>query len=82
MPGAHDSLGQDLGTAVNELSAFLFTDIEGSTQRWERAPEAMRSALPRHDALLRSEIAGSWRHNFQVGGRLLLCGVHRSSTCV
>ena len=32
---------------------FLFTDIEGSTQLWERHPDQMRVALARHDALLR-----------------------------
>ena len=26
---------------------FLFTDIEGSTRRWESDPEAMRAALGR-----------------------------------
>ncbi|HLZ61381.1 MAG TPA: tetratricopeptide repeat protein [Ktedonosporobacter sp.] len=31
---------------------FLFTDIEGSTVRWERYPEEMRQALARHDELL------------------------------
>ena len=31
---------------------FLFTDIEGSTARWEHQPEAMRVALARHDALV------------------------------
>jgi predicted ATPase/class 3 adenylate cyclase len=30
---------------------FLFTDIEGSTRLWEAHPEAMRTALVRHDAL-------------------------------
>jgi predicted ATPase/class 3 adenylate cyclase/DNA-binding CsgD family transcriptional regulator len=30
---------------------FLLSDIEGSTALWERAPEAMRLALSRHDAL-------------------------------
>lgn len=33
---------------------FLFTDIEGSTQRWERYPEVMRAAVAQHDALLYS----------------------------
>lgn len=33
---------------------FLFTDIEGSTVRWERSPEAMRNAVARHDVLLRT----------------------------
>jgi predicted ATPase/class 3 adenylate cyclase/DNA-binding winged helix-turn-helix (wHTH) protein len=32
---------------------FLFTDIEGSTQLWESAPEIMSRALERHDHLLR-----------------------------
>ena len=36
--------------------AFLFTDIEGSTVRWERYPEAMRVSLARHDGLLRQAI--------------------------
>src|SRR5262245_46754131 len=28
---------------------FLFTDIEGSTRRWEADPDAMRAALVVHD---------------------------------
>jgi predicted ATPase/class 3 adenylate cyclase len=35
---------------------FLFTDIEGSSVRWERHPAAMRAALTRHDALLHADI--------------------------
>ena len=35
---------------------FLFTDIEGSTKLWQQHPEAMRSALAHHDALLREAI--------------------------
>jgi class 3 adenylate cyclase len=31
--------------------AFLFTDIEGSTQRWESYCEAVDDAVKRHDAL-------------------------------
>ena len=31
---------------------FLLTDIEGSTRRWEREPDAMRAALHRHDAIV------------------------------
>jgi class 3 adenylate cyclase len=36
---------------------FLFTDIEGSTALWERAPDAMKDALARHDRWLREAIA-------------------------
>jgi class 3 adenylate cyclase len=35
---------------------FLFTDIVGSTRLWERDASAMRSALARHDGILRSAI--------------------------
>ena len=35
---------------------FLFTDIEGSTTRWEQHREAMQAALARHDAILRAAI--------------------------
>ena len=38
---------------------FLFTDIEGSTTLWERQPDAMRTALARHDRLLRHAIESS-----------------------
>ncbi len=32
---------------------FAFTDIEGSTMRWERYPNEMARAVQRHDELLR-----------------------------
>jgi predicted ATPase/class 3 adenylate cyclase len=38
------------------VTTYLFTDIEGSTRLWEQDPEAMRSALARHDALARSAV--------------------------
>src|SRR5579863_6445856 len=47
---------------------FLFTDIEGSTTRWEHDPEAMRAALARHDALLRSVITAHGGFVFKMVG--------------
>jgi len=35
---------------------FLFTDIENSTPLWEQYPEEMKSALAKHDALLKETI--------------------------
>jgi predicted ATPase len=35
---------------------FLFTDIEGSTRRWEADADAMRAALLAHDEVLRTAI--------------------------
>src|SRR5262245_58437089 len=34
------------------LVTFLATDIEGSTKRWEHAPQAMQQALARHHAIV------------------------------
>ena len=36
---------------------FLFTDIEGSTRRWETDPDEMRVALEAHDRTLRDAIS-------------------------
>jgi predicted ATPase/class 3 adenylate cyclase len=41
------------------VTAFLFTDIEGSTRLWEEEPERMRSALARHDELARGAVEGN-----------------------
>src|SRR3954470_24961132 len=35
---------------------FLFTDIEGSTQLWERYPEQARNALARHDRIIEDAV--------------------------
>ena len=43
-------------TLPSGVVTFLFTDIEGSTRRWEADPEAMRAALATHDEVLRSAI--------------------------
>jgi predicted ATPase/class 3 adenylate cyclase len=41
---------------------FLFTDVEGSTRRWEADADAMRVALAAHDEVLRKAIQthGGW----------------------
>lgn len=47
---------------------FLFTDLEGSTQLWERHPEAMKPALARHDALMRAAIERHAGYVFKTMG--------------
>ncbi len=47
---------------------FLFTDIEGSTQLWEKYPEAMKDALAKHDSLLRSIFESHNGHVFKTIG--------------
>jgi predicted ATPase/class 3 adenylate cyclase len=53
---AFTSGGVDPGRPTGTVT-FLFTDIEGSTQRWEHDRDAMRTALARHDAVMREAIA-------------------------
>ena len=47
---------------------FLFTDIEGSTKLWEAQPDLMRTALARHNALMRKAIVGANGHVFKTVG--------------
>src|SRR5271154_4921340 len=49
--------------APSGVVTFLFTDVEGSTRRWEADAEGMRAALAAHDEVLRSAIE-------EHGGRL------------
>src|SRR5829696_5978685 len=57
--------GQALPSGV---LAFLITDIEGSTQRWEAWPEAMRVAMARHDHLVREALLRAGGHVFRTAG--------------
>jgi class 3 adenylate cyclase len=44
--------------APSGVVTFLFTDVEGSTRRWEKDADGMRAALAAHDEVLRSAIEG------------------------
>ena len=46
------------------MQTFLFTDIESSTQLWEKHPREMTSALARHDEIISAAIEAS-------GGKVL-----------
>jgi len=48
--------------APSGVVTFLFTDVEGSTRRWEADAAAMRVALAAHDDVLRAAIEthGGW----------------------
>jgi len=41
----------------NAMDIFLFSDIEGSTQKWEQYRNAMGAALERHDSIVRDSIS-------------------------
>jgi len=55
--------GEGLVTLPTGTVTFLFSDIEGSTQRWEQHRTAMDAAVKRHDALMRSAVE---QHNGYV----------------
>jgi class 3 adenylate cyclase len=67
--------------APSGVVTFLFTDVEGSTSRWEKDADGMRKALAAHDEVLRSAIeahagflfkhtgAGCARHSRHQGQR-------------
>jgi predicted ATPase/class 3 adenylate cyclase len=55
-------------TAPTGNVAFLFTDVEASTRRWERYGEAMRDALRRHDRIMRAEIEARQGYVFKTIG--------------
>ena len=48
--------------APSGVVTFLFTDVEGSTRRWEADADGMRVALAAHDEVLRAAIEahGGW----------------------
>lgn len=58
---------------------LLFSDIEGSTSRWERFPEAMHIALAQHDAILSNAIAGNNGVVFKTVGDAF-CAVFERTT--
>lgn len=51
-----------------DIRTFLFTDIEGSTRRWEQHTAAMPAALERHDVLLRDAIEAHGGRVFKTVG--------------
>lgn len=57
-----------LGDASLITVTFLFTDIEGSTSLWESQPEAMRTALQRHNILLAQVISRHHGYVFKTVG--------------
>lgn len=58
------------GSTPTGVVTFAFTDIEGSTSRWERNREAMQEAVRRHDAIVRSAVAACDGHVFKTIGEI------------
>ena len=60
---------------------FLFSDIEGSTVRWERDRKAMAAALARHDALLHRAVEARGAYVFKTIGDAFCDGLHNAARC-
>jgi class 3 adenylate cyclase len=52
----HARMSGDAVGPASGIVTFLFTDVEGSTRRWEADPDGMRAAIAAHDQVLREAI--------------------------
>ena len=70
-------LDEDAPRPPSGVLTFLFTDIEGSTRRWESDADAMRTALETHNRVLRGAVTSHAGHvsNYTGDG---MCAVFAS----
>src|SRR5579864_4692017 len=66
--GAEQELPKKRVSLPTGTVTFLFSDIEGSTQRWEFQREAMQAAVKRHDETLRGAIESHNGYVFKTVG--------------
>ena len=76
-PAPLDSAVLPTGTVT-----FLFTDIEGSTQRWDADREAMSAAVQRHDAIGRAAIDAHGGYIFKTLGDAFCVAFARPAAAV
>lgn len=60
-------IASSAGLPTGEVT-FLFTDIEGSTQRWEAHPEEMQAAVARHEQIVKDAIERHRGYIFKLIG--------------
>jgi predicted ATPase/class 3 adenylate cyclase len=80
IPGS-ETAGADAGATTTQVLpsgtiTFLFSDIEGSTKRWEAHGDAMRAAVESHDALLRSIFEHHGGYVFKTVGDAFCVAFH------
>ena len=61
---------------------FLFTDIEGSTRKWQNWPHKMKVALKRHDEILQKAIDDSGGWVFKTVGDAFCAAFHTAMDCI
>ncbi len=57
-----------LATDKDDQLSILFTDVEGSTRRWENEKEKMAASLARHDQIIRNVIGSVGGLVFSLAG--------------
>lgn len=84
MSRAADSQEPDRGARVapSGIVTFFFSDIEGSTKRWEANRDAMDAALRRHDEIVRSAIERKGGYVFKTVGDAFCAAFARVSDAV
>ena len=81
-PWRDSSIGEDTSHPKIHLATFLFTDIEGSTQLWESAPEKMKVALQRHHEILQEAISSNGGNAFQIVGDAFCAAFPTASSAI
>src|SRR5437660_749807 len=61
---------------------FLFSDIEGSTQRWELHAEAMKAAVARHEQVVNAAIARHGGYVFKLLGDAFCAAFHSAPDAI
>jgi class 3 adenylate cyclase len=57
-----------MSTLPSGIVTFLFTDVEGSTRRWEAHGDVMMEAMARHDRIVRTSIESNRGSVFTTAG--------------
>ncbi len=57
-----------ISDASPEALTFVFADLESSTRLWESFPDAMKTAMERHDAILRGAVEGAHGRVVKITG--------------
>jgi len=70
------------GAIPSGVVTFVFTDIEGSTERWDRDPTAMADAVLRHDALVRAAIVAKGGYVFKSLGDAFCAAFQRPEDAI
>ena len=73
-------MSADPAAAPSGVVTFLFTDVEGSTRRWEADADGMRVALAAHDEVLRGAIEAQGGFMFKHTGDGV-CAAFASPRC-